>query len=171
MPGGDPRASRLALCRSQWKGVGARGHGGDPGLSSSWGVSGGRGFREPRRCYVGLEPQSGIPLERQALKSHQETRLREGRPRISSLPHRSGNQVERSLWPRAPTPGSRGLPPAPNPLHKSAKRKRLDFAPLSSIFCLMSPGLIVGEGSSHPGHKFVVMVPPAALLLSRAGML
>lgn len=50
------------------------------------------------------------------------------------------------------------LPRVPQPLPEGAESrhgvgwrgKRLDFAPLSSIFCLMSPGPIVGEGSTSP---------------------
>lgn len=98
MPGGDPRASSYAAVNGRvWV------------LAATVGT---RGFREPRRCYVGLEPQSGIPLERQALKSHQETRLREGRPRISSLPdpfREPGGKkpLAQSANPRQPRPSSR----------------------------------------------------------------
>ena len=50
------------------------------------------------------------------------------------------------------------LPRVPQPLPEGAESRpgvggggdRLDFAPLSSIFCLMSPGPIVGEESTSP---------------------
>lgn len=87
-------------------------------------------------------------------------RLQGRRPRVCWFPSLPvlRTRVERSLW-RGALRSSElqattvSLPPQALPEKRQEpawKRKRLDFAPLSSIFCLMSPGPIVGEESTSP---------------------
>lgn len=70
-----------------------------------------------------------------------------------ACPCRETNQREGSLRPRALNSRQPLSSPRPNPLPEKREEptwKRLDFASLSSIFCLMSPGPIVGEESTSP---------------------
>lgn len=159
-PGGAaPRAeesghSRAALRRRpvapRWlqRGGGLRAGG---GRGRSWEQSGGRGASEP------------CDREGPGRETRRESAGLPGRPGAGSRPPAPGTggpNAGGSVWRGAP------LPAVPSPSPKGGKSRRgaprLDLAPLSSIFCLMSPGPIVGEGTRHPGHKFTVMAPPAA---------
>lgn len=121
------------------------------GRGRSWEQSGGRGASEP------------CDREGPGRETRRESAGLPGRPGAGSrppAPRTGGPNAGGSVWRGAP------LPAVPSPSPKGGKSRRgaprLDLAPLSSIFCLMSPGPIVGEGTRHPGHKFTVMAPPAA---------
>lgn len=83
----------------------------------------------------------------------------EGRAPSSRAPAgspNSGGSIGAGLTSAPTNDHSASCPPAP-PRRRGESAwgwgwggNRLDFAPLSSIFCLMSPGPIVGEGSTSP---------------------
>lgn len=62
----------------------------------------------------------------------------------------------------SPSPGRSG--PGRPQTRGAGVERRCEFAPLPSIFCLMSPGPVVEREARHPGHKFAIMAPPAASL-------
>lgn len=141
-----------------WRGVGARGRGGGEVPCSGWGIPGRLGSGEHRGCSIGPGTlstcHSGAWLRNPTTPKCSCEWAGRGVSGSPSLPVLRNQRGKEASGPKLWTPGNHCLPPAPTPSPKSAKsrrgRERLDFASLSSIFCLMSPGPIVGEESTSP---------------------
>lgn len=83
----------------------------------------------------------------------------------SSHTHRAANKKKKSFFSLSPKSLGRKKKTKQESEQQQWRgrsgEKRLDFASLSSIFCLMSLVSIVGEGGTSSGHKFEIIEPPA----------